>query len=110
MALEVLGFFLFSLGLFIMYISFQYAIDESYFYIIFPLSVLMVSFGAYLIYLSLPLYLILKKFFGFVLAVIGYWFIFRFPDAEQYQFPSYTLVGVLVGIIAMSWGLYLLLF
>lgn len=110
MGLEVLGFFLFAFGLFVMYVSFQFSIDQNYFYVVFPLSILLVSLGSYIIYINVPLSLIFRKFFGFVLSVIGYWFIFRFPDAKEYQFPTYTLIGILIGIISLAWGLYLLLF
>lgn len=109
-ALELLGISLFVIGILMVYLLFKLPLSNDGFYIGFALAILMLSTGTYLIYVSMPWYVIIKKLVGMFLVYLGYWFTFVFPDSVEIQHEGQSIIGIVIGALSFIWGIYLLIF
>jgi hypothetical protein len=54
--------------------------------------------------------MLLYKVLGLILAVVGFLILKYFPDVSTYQSKSFSLTGILIGIVFILVGIGLLIF
>ncbi len=67
-------------------------------------TVFLIVIGAIWFLLSIS-----KKLLGIALALIGIWFIVKFPDAYDIQYSSFTKAGIALGILLIIIGAILII-
>ncbi len=101
---------MFFIGVSMFLLSFRLALSSSAMTLSLIISILLISSGIYLIFISLPWYVILRKFVGLIIFIFGYFMVFIYPGESDYQPPGYTMLGVIGGILFLIIGIYLLIF
>ncbi len=109
-ALAFVGIISFIIGIAMLLLSIKYNINQWTFNFSLILSIILVSVGVYLVFVTIPWYIIMKKFIGFLIFALGFFLVFLYPAPTDYQSDEFTLLGVLAGIVFIGIGLYMLLF
>ena len=109
--LEILfGGFLIALGFCVIYFSTDAKMSDSKLSMYMLLGIAAIIGGAWIILTRITLTVLLIKAAGLILALVGFFMVFKFPDVSDYQSGNMARTGVFLGIIVFILGIYLLFF
>ena len=98
-----------GIGIFLLYFL-DRDIDDNKLYIALFTGIATLIGGVYLLFYSVPTEVIRQKVIGFILVLAGFWMVFKFPSAMDYQPEGMGLTGVLIGLVLLILGLYWFIF
>jgi len=111
MVLDIIaGAVLLAFGIVSVYFTIESGEKESRFLIIFLLGIAAIIGGGWILITRITIPVLLTKAAGLILAVIGFFLVFQFPDITDYQPKGFGKAGVLLGAILLILGIYLLFF
>src|SRR3990167_5892333 len=111
MVLEIIAAaVLIAFGLLAVYFSLENKPGDKDLLVVLLIGIASFIAGAWIIFTKLTLAVILTKLAGLVLAFIGAFLIFGFPDISDYQPAGMSKAGVFVGLVFLIIGGWLLFF
>lgn len=111
MLLEVIGgAVLVAFGLLAIYFSVEDGKNDSQLLLIVLVGIIAIVAGGWLILSSIPIFVLLAKLAGLILALAGLFLIISFPGVAEYQPFEMSKAGIFIGLIFLIVGVYLLIF
>jgi hypothetical protein len=106
----LIGAILLAFGIVAVYFSIESGEKESQFLIILLLGLAALIGGGWILVTKITIPVLLTKVAGLILAALGIFLAFEFPDITEYQRAEMSKTGILVGLILVIIGVYLLIF
>lgn len=111
MVLEIiLAAVLIAFGILSIFLSINEDVSDKNLIIILLVGIAAIIGGGWIIFTRIPLFVLLAKLAGLILAGIGLFLIIGFPETPDYQRPGMSAGGVFIGLVLLIIGAYLLFF
>ncbi|MCK5042572.1 MAG: hypothetical protein KAI51_01120 [Candidatus Aenigmarchaeota archaeon] len=73
------------------------------------LALILIGIGGYVIFSSISSAVLMKKFIGLVLTLLGFFLVFKFPYMSEYN-RGFEVTGIFFGVVILIVGLIVLIF
>lgn len=106
----ILGSVLLAFGIVAIYFSTENSDGDSNYLVVLLISLAAIIAGGWILITRITIPVLLTKLAGLVLAAIGAFLVFQFPDITDYQKKGMGITGILLGFVFLILGVYLLIF
>ena len=98
-----------AFGILSIMFSIEHGINDKEMMGIIILGILSILLGGWIFFTFVTIEFIIRKIIGIILAAIGLFLIFGFPDAAEHQREGFSRLGIFIGIILAIFGIWLLI-